>query len=83
MGLKNGSTSNCIPNRIDDSALDKRLEKYPTLKQSSSKLLEEYPPPAQAAKSEGETKAEYKQEKTEKRRDADGANGRHGQRQYG
>lgn len=70
MGLEKWIDQQLHPESLDDSALDKRLEKYPTLKQSSTKLLEEYPPPAQAAKREGVTKAEYKQEMTEKRRDA-------------
>jgi uncharacterized protein (DUF1800 family) len=70
MGLEKWIDQQLHPESIDDSALDHRLEKYPTIKQSSSKLLEEYPPPAQAAKREGVTKEEYKQEMTEKRREA-------------
>ncbi len=37
---------------------------------SSQQLLEEFPPPAQAAKQAGETKEDYKQQMQEKRRDA-------------
>jgi len=37
---------------------------------SSKKLLEEYPPPKQAAKKEGLTKAEFKEQQKEKRREA-------------
>jgi uncharacterized protein (DUF1800 family) len=70
MGLEKWIDQQLRPESIDDSALDQRLEKYRTLKQSSSKLLEEYPPPAQAAKREGVTKDEYKQEMAAKRRDA-------------
>jgi len=70
MGLEKWIDQQLHPETIDDSALDQRLEKYPTLKQSSSKLLEEYPPPAQAAKREGVTKDEYKQQMEEKRREA-------------
>jgi uncharacterized protein (DUF1800 family) len=70
MGLEKWVEQQLHPESIDDAALEQRLEKYPTLKQSSSKLLEEYPPPAQAARREGVTKDEYKQEMAEKRRDA-------------
>ncbi len=70
MGLEKWIDQQLDPDSIDDSALDQRLEKYPTLKMSSQKLLEEFPPPAQAAKKEGETKDEYKQQMQEKRRDA-------------
>src|SRR3989454_12776767 len=35
---------------IDDKAVEARLENFPTLKMSSSKLLAEYPQPKQAAK---------------------------------
>ena len=70
MGLEKWIDQQLDPDSIDDSALDQRLEKYPTLKMSSQKLLEEFPPPAQAAKKEGETKEEYKQQMQEKRRDA-------------
>jgi uncharacterized protein (DUF1800 family) len=70
MGLEKWIDQQLDPDSIDDSALDERLEKYPTLKMSSQQLLEEFPPPAQAAKKAGETKDEYKQQMQEKRRDA-------------
>ena len=70
MGLEKWIDQQLRPESIDDSALDTRLEKYPTLTMSSHDLLEEFPPPAQAAKQEGETKEQYKQELQEKRRDA-------------
>jgi len=70
MGLEKWVDRQLHPDSIDDSALDTRLEKYPTLAMSSQKLLEEFPPPNQAAKQEGETKEQYKQELQEKRRDA-------------
>ncbi len=70
MGLDKWIDQQLDPDSIDDSALDQRLEKYPTLKMSSQQLLEDFPPPAQAAKKEGETKEEYKQQMQEKRRDA-------------
>jgi len=70
MGLEKWIDRQLHPESIDDSALDRRLEKYPTLAKSSQRLLEEFPPPNQAAKQEGETKEQYKQELQEKRREA-------------
>jgi uncharacterized protein (DUF1800 family) len=69
-GLETWIDEQLNPDSIDDSALDRRLEKYPTLAMSSQELLEEFPPAALAAKKEGETKDEYKQEMQQKRRDA-------------
>jgi len=70
MGLEKWIDQQLHPESIDDSALDKRLENYPTLDMSTRKLLEEFPPPNQAAKQAGETKDEYKQQIEEKRRAA-------------
>jgi uncharacterized protein (DUF1800 family) len=70
MGLEKWIDQQLHPESIDDSTLDKRLENYPTLNMSSMKLLEEFPPPNQAAKQAGETKEEYKQQIVEKRRAA-------------
>ncbi len=70
MGLEKWIDQQLDPDSIDDSALDERLGKYPTLAMSSQQLLEEFPPPAQAAKQAGETKEDYKQQMQEKRRDA-------------
>jgi uncharacterized protein (DUF1800 family) len=70
IGLEKWIDQQLHPESIDDSALDKRLDKYPTLNASASKLLDEYPPAALAAKKEGETKEEYKQELVDKRRAA-------------
>ncbi len=50
MGLEKWIDQQLHPESIDDSAFDKRLEKYPTLNMSAQKLLEEFPPPNQAAK---------------------------------
>src|ERR1700728_1819326 len=69
-GLEKWIDQQLHPESIEDAALDERLAKYPTLDQSASKLLSEYPPPAQAAKKEGETREEYKQELIGKRREA-------------
>jgi uncharacterized protein (DUF1800 family) len=70
MGLEKWIDQQLHPESIDDSALDQRLEKYPTLNASARKLLDEFPPPALAAKKEGETKEEYQQQLAEKRRAA-------------
>jgi len=74
MGLEKWIDQQLDPDSIDDSALDQRLEKYPTLAMSSQQLLEQFPPLALAAKQAGETKQdykeEYKQQMQEKRRDA-------------
>jgi uncharacterized protein (DUF1800 family) len=70
MGLEKWIDQQLHPESIDDSALDKRLENYPTLDMSTRKLLEEFPPPNQAAKQAGETKDEYKRQIEEKRRAA-------------
>jgi uncharacterized protein (DUF1800 family) len=70
MGLEKWIDQQLHPESIDDSALDTRLEKYPTLKKSSKSLLDEFPPPNLAAKKAGETKEEYAQQQQEKRREA-------------
>jgi len=70
MGLEKWINEQLDPSSIDDGALDKRLERYPTLKMSSRELLEEFPRPNQAAKQQGMTPQEYKQEMQDKRKDA-------------
>ncbi|HXX21038.1 MAG TPA: DUF1800 domain-containing protein [Candidatus Acidoferrum sp.] len=70
MGLEKWIDQQLNPESIDDSALDQRLQKYPTLRMSSRQLLQEFPPPGLAAKEEGETKEEYKQQMQDKRRAA-------------
>ncbi len=70
MGLEKWIDQQLHPESIDDSALEKRLEKYPTLKMSSADLLAEFPPPNQAAKAAGETKEEYRQQLQQKRKTA-------------
>lgn len=71
MGLEKWIDEQLHPESINDSALDQRLEeKYATLNKSASSLLDEYPPPAQAAQKAGETKEEYAQQMQEKRRAA-------------
>ena len=70
MGLEKWIDQQLRPDSIDDSALGKRLEKYPTLTMSSTDLLAEFPPPKQAAKAAGETKEKYRQQLQQKRKTA-------------
>ncbi|MGH9745458.1 MAG: DUF1800 domain-containing protein [Candidatus Acidiferrales bacterium] len=70
MGLEKWVEQQLHPESIDDAALEERLEQYSTLKQSSTKLLDEFPPPGQAVKREGMTKDEYKERMQQKRQDA-------------
>ncbi|HKV06429.1 MAG TPA: DUF1800 domain-containing protein [Candidatus Acidoferrales bacterium] len=70
LGLEKWIDQQLHPDSIDDSALEKRLQNYPTIHWSSRKLLDQYPPPNLAAKRAGETKEEYKQQILEKRRAA-------------
>ena len=46
MGLEKWIDQQLHPDSIDDSALDKRLEKYPTLKMSARELLDRVPAPS-------------------------------------
>jgi uncharacterized protein (DUF1800 family) len=63
MGLEKWIDQQLNPEKINDSAVEARLADYKTLKMSSTKLLDEYPPPNQAAKKEGVTPKEFKQER--------------------
>jgi uncharacterized protein (DUF1800 family) len=70
MGLAKWIDRQLDPKSIDDSALDQRLQRYPTLTMSSKQLLDQFPPPNQAAKKEGVTKEEYQQQMQQKRQDS-------------
>lgn len=71
MGLEKWIDQQLHPDSIDDSALDQRLQRYPTLNLSAKKLIEEYPQPGQVIKKEGITKEEYEERIKEKQRDAE------------
>jgi uncharacterized protein (DUF1800 family) len=62
MGLAKWIDQQLSPNSIDDKALDARLQNFPTLHLSSSRLIAEYPQPKQAEKvaanQQPQTKAE-------------------------
>jgi uncharacterized protein (DUF1800 family) len=66
MGLEQWINQQLNPDSINDSAMQARLEKYPTLKMSSSSLIREFPQPQQAARREGKTIEEYRKEQQEK-----------------
>jgi len=70
MGLQKWIDRQLHPDSINDSALDARLERFPTLKMSSAKLLEEFPQPVVAARREGITIEEYKKEQQDRMRAA-------------
>jgi uncharacterized protein (DUF1800 family) len=69
-GLEKWIDQQLNPSSIDDSALEARLERYPTLRMSSDKLVEKFPQPQQAAKKEGISKEEYQEKQREKAREA-------------
>ena len=66
MGLGKWIEQQLHPEAIDDSALNERLAKFPTLGMSSGKLLNEFPRPAAAAKREGISPEEYRKEQEAK-----------------
>jgi uncharacterized protein (DUF1800 family) len=68
MGLQKWIDRQLHPESIDDAALDARLERFPTLKMSSAKLLEEFPEPQVAARREGITVEEYRKEQMDQMR---------------
>src|SRR2546426_3489540 len=68
MGLAKWIDQQLNPNGIDDRAVEARLENYPTLRMSTTKLLAEYPQPKQAAKKEGLSKEEFKEQQVQQRR---------------
>ena len=70
MGLQKWIDRQLHPDSIDDSALEARLGRFPTLKMSSAKLLDEFPEPQVAARREGKTVEEYRKEQQERMRSA-------------
>lgn len=67
MGLETWVQRQLHPEQIDDSALEARLGRYPTLAMSSTQLLEEFPNPAMAARRAGMTPEEYRKQLEEQR----------------
>jgi uncharacterized protein (DUF1800 family) len=70
MGLQKWIDLQLHPESINDSALDARLARFPTLKMSSAKLLDEFPEPKLAARREGITVEEYRKEQQDRMRAA-------------
>jgi len=70
MGLQKWIDRQLHPDSIDDSALNARLERFPTLKMSSAKLLDEFPEPQLAARREGITVEQYRKKQQERMRSA-------------
>jgi len=62
MGLAKWIDQQLNPKSIDDSAMEARLNIYPTLTMSSAQLLAEYPNPKQAAKQAEQAKPAQTQE---------------------
>jgi uncharacterized protein (DUF1800 family) len=77
MGLAKWIDRQLHPESIDDSTLDARLQRFPTLKMSSETLLTKFPRPQIAARREGVTPEEYRKQQQEKlqaaRQAADGS----------
>jgi uncharacterized protein (DUF1800 family) len=70
MGLQKWIDQQLHPESISDSALDARLDRFPTLKMSSAKLLEEFPQPKVAARREGVSVEEYRKEQQDQNKAA-------------
>ena len=77
MGLAKWIDRQLHPESIDDSAMDARLQRFPTLTMSSETLLTKFPRPQIAARREGVTPEEYRKQQQEKlqaaRQAADGS----------
>jgi uncharacterized protein (DUF1800 family) len=71
LGLEKWIEQQLSPEKIDDSAATRRLERYPTLAMSSAELLERYPRPADAMRRAGMSREEIQkwQEAQQKQRE--------------
>ena len=67
IGLPKWIDQQLDPDSIVDSALEARLDRFPTLKMSSTKLLDEFPQPQVAARREGVSVEEYRKEQQQAR----------------
>jgi uncharacterized protein (DUF1800 family) len=74
MGLQKWIDQQLRPDSINDSALEARLNRFPTLKMSSSKLVDEFPQPRVAARREGVSIEEYRKEQQARMQEALQAN---------
>jgi len=62
MGLERWVDQQLHPERIDDSAVEARLQQYPAIRMSTEELLARYPNPAQQARQQGVTRAQFQQQ---------------------
>jgi uncharacterized protein (DUF1800 family) len=74
MGLQKWIDQQLRPDSINDSALEARLDRFPTLKMSASKLVDEFPQPQVAARREGVSIEEYRKELQTRTQEATQAN---------
>src|SRR6266699_1935166 len=74
MGLQKWIDRQLHPDSINDSALEARLDRFPTIKMSSSKLVDEFPQPQVAARLEGISIEEYRKEQQAHMQEIMGAN---------
>ncbi len=65
LGLDKWIAQQLRPESIDDSAVQARLERFPTLAMSASKLLDEFPPPTPPAGQPGLNRQEYLKQREE------------------
>ncbi len=70
IGLEKWIDQQLEPNSLDDSRLESRLQRYPTISMSSKQLLENYPNADQGAKRLGITKEEFEERQKVKQQDA-------------
>jgi uncharacterized protein (DUF1800 family) len=70
LGLEKWVDQQLQPNSIDDSALDTRLQRYPTIAMSSRELLDKFPNAEQGAKKLGITKEQYEDQQKAKQQNA-------------
>jgi uncharacterized protein (DUF1800 family) len=73
-GLQKWIDRQLHPDSINDSALEARLDRFPTLKMSSAKLYDEFPRPQVAARREGISVEEYRKEQQARIQEAIQAN---------
>ena len=63
MGLEKWIDLQLHPERIDDSALDARLQQYPAIRMSTEQLLARYPRPNQQAQQQGQNRQQFQQQR--------------------
>jgi uncharacterized protein (DUF1800 family) len=67
MGLEKWIDQQLHPDKIDDSALDARLQQYPAIRMSTEELLALYPQPNQQAKQQGLTPKQLQQQQRQQK----------------